>query len=223
MKQILFVAFGLTVMQLGWTASAVKLLSTQCEEALALSAIPQRLRSNATVYTLQADGYHISKHGDGAFTCAVVRNHPDSIIPECFDVEGTKTILPSHLRRGEMIQAGLPDITYLEERNQKEKQGEIQPPAKPGVSYMISDYNYIYIAPLDGLRKIPAHMMYYAPYLTDADIGGSMEAAGTNVGLPVINDPGIHGFMIAYVAKASDSSDVIKHCKGQLGEEPSSF
>ena len=63
----------------------IELLSTACEEALALSALPERLRTDATVYVLEATGYRKSRAGQGAFSCLVTRNHPQSYIPLCFD------------------------------------------------------------------------------------------------------------------------------------------
>ena len=222
MKRVLIILVGLLLADIGSADSKLPLLSNQCEEALALSAIPARLRGDATVYVLEADGYRISKRGTGPFTCLVTRNHPDSIIPECFDAEGTKAIVPTELRRGEMIQAGATAAEFMEERSRKEQTGEVRAPEKHGLSYMVSDYNYIFIEPLGGVFKIDAHMMYYAPYLTDEDIGGSPEAGSANKGMPFMNDPGVHGYMIAYVDTPSDSSAVIEHCEGQLMKEPPS-
>ena len=143
-------------------AETVPLLPTSCEEALALSALPARLRAEATTYVLEADGFRKTREGTGPFTCLVTRNHPDSIIPLCFDQAGTKAIVPSEIRRGEMIQAGKTNDAFNAERTQGAKDGTVKVPA-PGVSYMTSDYNYIYNAEAGQIVKVPAHMMYYAP------------------------------------------------------------
>lgn len=214
---LIFLATLLATVSFG--AEPMKLLSTKCEEALALSALPERLRGAATVYVLEAEGYRVSKHGDGAFTCLVTRNHPHSIIPLCFDKPGTKAIMPSELRRGEMTLAGATAEDYMAERASKVQAGELLAP-EPGLSYMVSDYNYIFIPPADRVLKIAAHMMYYAPNLTDEDIGGSRSDGAQNTGMPFINDPGIHGMIIAYVEQASNSADVVRHCAGQLPDEP---
>ena len=218
MKAIALVFMG-TLAVVDADAKSMTLFTPACEEALALSALPQRLRDDATAYVLEKDGYRKSKSGGGAFSCLVTRNHPDSIIPLCFDREGTEKILPSSKRRGEMILSGSPNSAFLEERQKKFEAGDLLIPG-PGVSYMVSDYNYIYAAPLGRLIKVAAHMMYYAPFKSDSDIGGSRAAGAENQGMPFINDEGIHGMMISYVEEASDSSDVITQCEGQLPEPP---
>jgi len=200
-------------------AETVPLLPTACEEALALSALPARLRAEATTYVLEANGFRKTREGTGPFTCLVTRNHPDSLIPLCFDRAGTETIVPSEIRRGEMIQAGKTNDDFNAERTRGAKDGTVKAPA-PGVSYMTSDYNYIYNADAGQIVKVPAHMMYYAPYLTDKDIGGSEEDGMRNPGLPFINDQGVHGMMISMLNEASDSSEVEQHCTGQLPPPP---
>lgn len=220
MKQGILRFLALLPLITGTSASAaepLKLLPSGCEEALALSAVPERLRADATVYGLEKDGYRKSRTGDGAFTCLVTRNHPESIVPVCFDRAG-KDFVTSLIRRGEMAQQGLPDSDYLAERAVKGKASD-----QFGLSYMVSNYNYIYIPPMKRIAKVPPHVMYYAPHVTDADIGGSQQDGMTNTGMPYMNDSGIHGMIISNVAQASDSSAVIQHCTGQLMDEPAGF
>ena len=62
----------------------------------------------------------------------------------CFDEPGMKAILPSSLRRGEMALAGKSNAEFNADRKQRTHKGEVGP-AAPGVSYMVSDYNYIFI------------------------------------------------------------------------------
>lgn len=214
-----FVLLGSLSASIGIADDHMTLFSTECEEALALSALPARLRDDVTTYVLKPQGYRVSKRGDGPFTCLVTHNHPDSIIPVCFDRAGTDAIVPTELRRGEMILGGDTVQDFMVERTKKAETGELAEP-KPGVSYMVSDYNYIYAPPAAQLFKIDAHMMYYAPNMTDDDIGGSQIDGTQNKGMPFMNDPGIHGMMIAYVEQASDSSDVQRQCSGQLPPEP---
>ncbi|MEO0425249.1 MAG: hypothetical protein AAF184_23130, partial [Pseudomonadota bacterium] len=65
------------------TQSAERLtpLPRACEEALALSALPLRLREQASVYALTDQGFELTRRSDGPFTCIVERNHARSIIP----------------------------------------------------------------------------------------------------------------------------------------------
>ena len=115
-------------------AESIKLFTKQCEEALALSALPERLRENATVYVLGKHGFEKSRTGNGPFACLANRNHPDSIIPMCYDEPGIKAVLPSELRRGEMILAGKTNADYVADRSRRVETGEVRAPsaARPG-------------------------------------------------------------------------------------------
>ncbi len=201
---------------------AIQLLPEPCEEALALSALPLELREQASVYVLRADGYEKSRTVDGVFNCLVTRNHPESIVPLCFDEPGSKAILASSIRRGEMSQQGFTNREFMAEREAKTKAGTVKP-AEPGISYMVSDFNYIYFSNTGRIGKVPPHTMYYAPYVTNEDIGGSVVRASARKGLPFINDPGVHGMMVAMVDRASDSSDVLRHCEGYLPAQPADW
>lgn len=55
--------------------------------------------------------------------------------------------------------------------------GVFQPPAKPGVDYMLSTEN---LTPdgKGGIVHFPPHVMFYGPYLTNADLGSDGNLAG---------------------------------------------
>ena len=200
----------------------IELLPERCEEALALSAMPVELRDRASVYVLKESGYEKTRSVDDAFNCLVTRNHPRSIVPLCFDEAGSKAILPSSIRRGEMSQQGFTNQQFMADREARVTSGEVGP-AAPGISYMVSDFNYIYFSRNDRIGKVPPHTMYYAPYVTDEDIGGSVARGSQRKGLPFINDPGVHGMMVALVDRASDSTEVLEHCKGHIPEQPADW
>jgi hypothetical protein len=195
-------------------------LSKACEEALALSALPQRLRSSASVYTLTDAGFVRTRAAQGTFTCIVERNHPQALIPQCVDAAGADTIIPALIWRSERALAGATPQAISAEFNTKVARGEFRAPERPGVSYMTSAYNYIYLPDPDRIVDVDPHMMFYAPNLTNDDIGGSFAARNDNRGLPFILEPGIHGYMISYVDHASDPADVQRECAGQIGEAP---
>jgi len=77
-------------------------LPRDLEVKLALSALPPYLRAEASVYVLDpAKGYVPARPGTNTFSCLVERTdfvredfRNDLLIPECFDAEGTKTIVP---------------------------------------------------------------------------------------------------------------------------------
>jgi hypothetical protein len=203
------------------TLAATPYLTPECEEALALSALPERLRGDATTYTLTNHGFERSRAGHGPFTCIVERNHPLALIPQCVDAAGAETIIPALIFKSERALAGRSPEEVAAEFEQKARDGEFQAPARPGISYMTSPYNYIYLGTQRGIAQVDPHLMFYAPGLTNADVGGSF-AAGTeeNRGLPFVLEPGIHGYMISFVDHASDGQAVRRACDGQVGETP---
>jgi hypothetical protein len=198
-------------------------LSQECEIAVARSALPERLRTDASVYALVGNEYEKVVEGQGPFTCIIERNHPDSVIPQCMDAAGVSSVLPAIIDRSEMAVAG-EDFEAIELANQgKLGSGMYHTASRPGVNYMMSDYNYIYVAGPDQVLKVPPHVMFYAPGLTNADIGGSFQGMIENVGTPFVFREGPHGYMLTYTEHRADPNEVARACHGQLGERPPSF
>ena len=86
------------------------------------------------------------------------------------DAEGTRTFLPRYLKVAEWrAQGKSPDEIKLLVADAFAK-GIFQPPAKPGVDYMLSRENFTPNAKGEVVH-FPPHIMFYAPYLTNADLG----------------------------------------------------
>ena len=51
------------------------------------------------------------------------------------------------------------------------KTGKFLAPRKPGIVYMLSDSIYLFIASNNQLVHAPPHLMFYAPYATEKDLG----------------------------------------------------
>jgi hypothetical protein len=210
---------GLTIISASVTAAPVH--SLDCEEALALSALPARLRDGASVYALTENGYVRTRDGSGPFTCIVERNHPLAVIPQCVDAAGADTIIPALIFRSERALEGATPEQVLTEFRQKAERGEFHAPSRPGISYMTSAYNYIYLSEPERIVDVHPHLMFYAPNLTNEDIGGSFKAGSEeNRGLPFVLEPGIHGYMISFVDHASESEDVQRACAGEVADRP---
>ena len=64
------------------------------------------------------------------------------------------------------------------------KNGKFQAPRKPGIVYMLSDQGYLLVE--NKVVHIPPHLMFYAPYATDKDIGSPPAVAG----MPRVLRPG---------------------------------
>lgn len=196
-------------------AAPVRQISPDCEAAVALSAGPRHLREGAGVYVLGTEGFELRKESRNGFVCLVERNHPDSLIPQCFDTRSRAAHVARILDEGRMIRAGSTYEEVLAHREAAFASGEYVSADGPGVAYMISDYNYI-MAASGKIVKVAPHVMYHAPGMTDVDIGADRAAAIANPGMPFINDGGPQGFMIGFTQSTSDSSDVVAACAGQL-------
>jgi hypothetical protein len=147
-----------------------KLMERQKEIALALSSCPASVASKAAVYVLEKSGYVKVRESQNGFTAIVQHALPNSQDPQCMDAEGTRTLLPRYLKVAELRAQG---------RNSEEirrfvadafAKGVFQAPTRPGVDYMLSKENLTPNAK-GGVVPFPPHLMFYAPYVTNADLG----------------------------------------------------
>lgn len=173
-----------------------ELLPRDREIALAIAAAPAHLRDGATVYVLERAGYVIARKGTNGFTCLVHRDHPMNQKPTCWDREGSETIVPAVLREGELLMQGKSVPEVRAEIKKGFDSGTFIAPRRPGVAYMLSSGNRNYNRQTGAVDIFPPHVMFYAPNLTDADIGSKGDGEG---GLPFIAYEGPHGYMITMV------------------------
>ncbi|HTD42126.1 MAG TPA: hypothetical protein VK671_15965 [Mucilaginibacter sp.] len=203
------------------------------ETDFALSALPPQLRHDATVYLLDPKkGYYITHKGSNGFICFVSRTEwewgefrQDDAAAISYDAEGARTIFPVSMDVAAMRATG--KFTALQIKNiviDRIKKGIYKAPAKAGVSYMLGPVMRTYPGKPDHhdvmTMKMP-HYMFYAPYVTNADIGNipNGEADG-----PVVINPGAmwlgerkspYGFIIL-PAGATERAKIINENKGLL-------
>jgi hypothetical protein len=178
------------------TQSLPELLPQEKEIALALSAAPEHLRNNAGVYVLKRDGFVKVRDSTNGFTCIVNRDHPLNQKPVCFDAEGTATILPKILRVGELLMQGKAMSEINADIAEGFRTGKYIAPRRPGVAYMLSGDIRNYNPETGKVESFPPHVMFYAPNLTNADLGVTPEVLAKNPSLPFVAYQGPHGFII---------------------------
>jgi hypothetical protein len=180
-------------------------MDRQKEIALALSACPPSIASGAAVYVLDRLGYIKVRDGENGFTAIVQHAAPAGQDPQCLDAEGTRTFLPRYLKVAEWrAQGKSADEIKLLVADAFAKD-VFEPPAKPGVDYMLSTENYTPNARGE-IVHFPPHVMFYAPYLKNADIGvsGSLGPDGNPDGPAFIAGEGTpHALIIVPVAPHS--------------------
>jgi hypothetical protein len=207
----------------GASANSLEPLPRDLETKLALSALPPYLRADATLYVLDPTrGYVMARKGTNDFTCFVERTdwvredyRNDLLIPECFDAEGTRTIVPVSFDVARLRAEGKLTAHELKgEITRRFQDGSYHSPARPGLSYMLSPVQRLYGGPTSKETRTVnmPHFMFYAPNLTSKDIGG-----GPVMGrYPYLVNPGPHAYMIVNVGETEkaqinqEESDLLK-------------
>jgi len=183
-------------------APTPEVLPTTCEVELALSAAPLHLREGAGVVVYTADGYVQHREATNPYTCVVNRDSPHNIKPTCFDAEGTATILPKIEFVGEQLARGVPTSEIWPAVQERFEDGTFTSP-KPGLAYMLSNYNRPYNPQTESHGWFPPHVMVYAPNLTNEAIRTDMDALNANWRLPFVGYQGPQGFVIVLTQEQS--------------------
>jgi hypothetical protein len=173
-----------------------EILPREKEIELALSAAPEHLRKGAAVYVLERNGFVKIRDSTNGFTCIVNRDHPLNQKPVCFDAEGTATILPKILRVGELLMRGKPMSEIDAEIAEGFRTGKYISPRRSGVAYMLSGDIRNFNPQTGKVESFPPHVMFYAPNLTNADLGTTREALKKDPSLPFVAYEGPHGYII---------------------------
>lgn len=153
-----------------------ELMPREQEIAAALAAGPAAIRDGAGLYLLTATGFELARPSSNGFHCLVERSRPEAFEPQCFDSEGSATLLEQVLLRGELRMQGLGAERIATEIANAWAEGRLRTPTRPGINYMLSEHNRVPVGPN---RVIPyrPHVMFYAPYLTNDDVGGDLSGA----------------------------------------------
>lgn len=138
---------------------------------LAEGAAPAEISGKATIYLLERTGYVVVRQGTNGFSCLVDRQTPLNLEPTCFDAEGSATTLQARIYVEEQRAKGKTEDQIKTELENGYKSGKFMAPRKPGIVYMLSDQGYLLDSDSNQLVHIPPHLMFYAPYATDKDLG----------------------------------------------------
>ncbi len=188
----------------------VEPLPRDLEIQLALSALPPHLRDNATVYVLNPDkGFEVARKGTNGFHAFVARTGDDAfrgswpltayrddiLYPISFDKAGAKAQMRVFFDAAEMQAKGTPPGELKKIMKDRLKTGYYKAPERVGISYMLSPVLRTYFDPEESDRVVTMnypHVMYYAPNVTNEDIGG-----GKLGGMyPFVIMPGPLGYII---------------------------
>jgi len=185
-------------------------LPRDLEIELALSALPAHLQGAATVYVLNpATGFEIARAGTNGFHALVARTGDDAfrgswpltayrsdiLYPIAFDAAGAKAQLRIFLDAAALQARGTPAPELKRIIQQRTRAGSYKAPERAGIAYMLSPVLRTYSNPDAGEDVMTSnypHVMYYAPDVSNTDIGGTTPG-GTD---PFLILHGHHGYIV---------------------------
>ena len=149
------------------------------EIALARSAAPQSISSDAEIMVLGWRGYETAIEGKNGFVCMVERSwtspfnsaqfwNPKVRVPICLNPAGARSILPLTIKRTEMVLAGLSKAQMIDSIKAGFDNKELPAPEPGAMCYMMSRAGYL----SDALGHHVPHLMFYFP-LTDKTSWGA--------------------------------------------------
>jgi len=147
------------------------------------TAAPADVVKDATIYVLGPKGYEVGRRGTNGFSCLVLRERVDTLEPECYDAEGSRTTLLADLFLEAERAKGRNDDAIRKDIAAGYKSGRFKAPQKPGIVYMLSPHNRVYDPDAKKIISFPGHLMFYAPYATGKTVGSGK-------GAPYIVHPG---------------------------------
>ena len=183
------------------------LLPRDREVAAALSACPALIAEGAGVYLLSGTGFVLDRTSRNGFHSLVGRDLPDGFEPQCFDAEGSETLLKVMLLEASLRMKGETPATISRAVADAYASGQLRAPRRPGINYMLSRENRVPVDDKGTVRPYRPHVMIYAPYLTNADFGGSPDGRSP---VFMINEGSPGAYLIVPVPEESAHEHTVK-------------
>jgi hypothetical protein len=157
-------------------------LPDSTEIALATSAAPAELSSNATVYAVRDGKVLTLRAGTNGSSCMVARDsHAGSLYPICYNPEGTRTVLERELMQVRLRTLGVAEDSIDRAVAAAYRSGELETPKDVALAYMMSPQQVLFSNARKEGRRVGAwhpHLMLYVPGATPATFGLSDNGTG---------------------------------------------
>src|SRR4051812_29345196 len=127
---------------------------------IARSAAPKEVSDKADIYILGKAGYELGATGTNGFSCAVEREKLDTMEPECYDREGSRTTFKVRQFVEAQRATGVSEDRIEKAVAAGYKSGRFKAPSKPGITYMLSDSNYVFDPDAKQVIHFPGHLMF---------------------------------------------------------------
>jgi hypothetical protein len=164
---------------------AYRIRNVQDEIALARSAAPPSISTDAEVLVLGARGYETAAKGKNGFVCVVERSwaagfddaefwNPKLRAPNCFNPPAVRSVLPQYLKRTEWVLAGASKQQMIERARSLYVDGQFTAPEPGSLSLMLSKRGYLSD---DAAGPWQPHVMLFVPHGQAATWGAGLEAS----------------------------------------------
>jgi len=151
------------------------------EIALARSAAPASISSDATVLVFEKSGYETAVQGKNGFTCLVERAwmspidspefwNPKMLGPICYNPAAVRTILPYTVNRTRLVLTGLSKAQIRENVTAASAKNELPTPEAGAMSYMMSKEGNLG----DSVGHWCPHLMFHSPKTEAASWGADL-------------------------------------------------
>ena len=180
------------------------------ELRIALSAAPPHIREAAETYILDPNyGYKLAQKGSNGFACLVIRTawkmpkyRDDIVIPICWDAQGVDTHMPVALDVASLRAKGRSKKELIDIINKNYSSGKYRAPTKNGIAPMLSPIFRNYGGETEPRLINYPHLMFYAPGVSNADIGG---ASHQHPNMPWVLDEGAGGPHALIIVRIGDT------------------
>jgi hypothetical protein len=160
----------------------------EAEIALARSAAPAAISTDATVMVLTRQGYQTAVEGKNGFVCYVDRSwtspfsdtefwNPKKRGPTCLNAAAMRSAWPLITRLTELALSGLSKDAIVVRIKESIAKKEFAPPEIGAMSYMMSKSQYLN----DGSTHWHPHLMFYMPGDMNGPAWGANLPAGSAV------------------------------------------
>jgi hypothetical protein len=154
------------------------------EIALAKSAAPKLISSDATILVFEKSGYQTAVEGKNGFTCLVERSwmspidrpefwNPKIRGPICYNPAAVRTILPYTINRTRLALTGLSKAQIRENITAAIAKNELPKPEAGAMSYMMSKAGNLG----DAVGHWCPHLMFHVPKTDEATWGADLEGS----------------------------------------------
>src|SRR5215468_4486150 len=157
------------------------LMPANAEIAMARSAAPEAISSDAKILVLGWHGYETAIEGRNGFVCVVERSwtspfnsaqfwNPKVRGPVCFNPAAARSILPLTIKRTEMVLAGLSKAQMIDSIKAGFDNKELSVPEPGAMCYMMSRTGYLN----DSVGHFVPHLMFYFPLMDKSSWGADL-------------------------------------------------